>query len=431
MSGLSINTSVASMRTQRMLADATDRLSNSFNRLSSGSRINSASDDAAGLAVADQLRVAKRVQSGAIRNINDAVSVINIASSTLSSQTAMITRMMELAEQASNGSLSTAQRRSLNQEYRAMMFEFGRHGDTAAFNGLKLLLGDRSAGVGDIFIQAGLDGSVNSGLKIGKTDTGSMSGTINIDQLRSLAVNPSTALSMDELSQTYNGYLFNVTFQDSQGVSHDAYLGLSHSAGSQVTFAIWAKGNETDGVVSTDPNKYVNIIQNASTAYVTINASTGKSTSATWSGNLTPGGPGHLANGANGSFSVNVEALVFTSYSGVNAPALGDTSVLELSGVESQDRATRALTLLTTRLQQLSAFQGNLGAFQNRIMSAKSVTETLLEANSAAESRIRDVDVASEMSTSVRDRILQQSATSVLANANNSPKILLDLLKNA
>ena len=116
--GVTIGSNIASLRAQRMLGQTSAVLSSTFERLSSGQRINKASDDAAGLTVADGLKTQARLSNVAVRNVNDAVSAVNILTGALDSQKQILFRMAELAEQSANGVYSNAQRTSLNSDFR-------------------------------------------------------------------------------------------------------------------------------------------------------------------------------------------------------------------------------------------------------------------------------------------------------------------------
>ena len=154
---LTINTNIASLNAQRRLGNSTLSLQRTFEKLSSGLRIVRASDDAAGLAIADSLRADQRIASVAIRNANDGISLISISDGALSEMGSVISRMGELAEQSSNGVLSTTQRSALDAEFKALGSEIERIAVTTEFNGLKLLSG------GDIIsLQIGFNSSTNS-----------------------------------------------------------------------------------------------------------------------------------------------------------------------------------------------------------------------------------------------------------------------------
>lgn len=138
---LTIGSTIASMGAQRQLSLSTGTLASTFDRLSSGLRINRASDDAAGLAIADSLNLDAKVFNQAVKNANDFMSALSIAGSALDQLTGIIIRQKELAEQAANGTFSTAQRRSIQKEADALTREYSRIVATTSFNGLGVLNG--------------------------------------------------------------------------------------------------------------------------------------------------------------------------------------------------------------------------------------------------------------------------------------------------
>lgn len=142
--GISINSNSASLSAQRQLAKSTSQLSKVYQQLSSGLRITRASDDAAGLAIADSLRADQKVASQAIRNANDGVSLISIADGALNEVGNILSRMAELAEQSGNGTLSTTQRSALDLEFVQLGSEIERIAVTTEFNNIKLLSGTSS-----------------------------------------------------------------------------------------------------------------------------------------------------------------------------------------------------------------------------------------------------------------------------------------------
>jgi flagellin len=154
---LTINTNIAALNAQRRLGASTMDLRQSFERLSSGLRIVRARDDAAGLAIADTLRADERIAAVAIRNANDGISLISIADGALGQMGSVLARMAELAEQAGNGTLGTAQRSALNQEFAALGSEIQRIAETTVFNNLALLSGSQA-----VSLQVGFDSGSNS-----------------------------------------------------------------------------------------------------------------------------------------------------------------------------------------------------------------------------------------------------------------------------
>ncbi len=158
---ISINSNISAVNTQRFVKKSTEELKSSFEKLSSGKRINSAADDAAGLAIATDLLANAKAGDVASRNISDGVSAAAIADGGLQSASDITGRLSELATQAANGTLSDEQRSSLNQEYQALSTELDRIAQTTEFNGQKLLTGQSS-----ISVQAGTDGSSTSQISL-------------------------------------------------------------------------------------------------------------------------------------------------------------------------------------------------------------------------------------------------------------------------
>ena len=161
--GVRIGSNIGSLLVQRNIADATRGVSTSYERLSSGQRINKASDDAAGLAISSSLNARTRVAGQAIRNVSDAISMLNIADSAIGGLTDIVTRQRELAEQAANGTFTFKQRQSLAKEAQALAKEYNRILDTTTFNGVRLF---SNAG-NTISIQSGFDSSGTTTLEIG------------------------------------------------------------------------------------------------------------------------------------------------------------------------------------------------------------------------------------------------------------------------
>ena len=158
---ITIGSNISSLKAQRQLTKSTSSLSSTYSKLSSGMRINKASDDAAGLSIADSLKADQKIASVAIRNANDGISSIAIADGALSQVSDVLTRLAELAEQSANGVYSTDQRSALQNEFSALGSEIQRIALTTEFNGVKLL----SGGAG-ITLQVGFDSNADSQIAI-------------------------------------------------------------------------------------------------------------------------------------------------------------------------------------------------------------------------------------------------------------------------
>ncbi|MCB9884179.1 MAG: flagellin FliC [Planctomycetes bacterium] len=274
--GLRVNTNVASINAQRNLSTVTERLSGNFRRLSTGLRISTAADDAAGLAISERLRSQVRSLEQAKRNANDGISFVQTAEGALNEVSSILTRLRELAVQSSNGSVSNQDKETLDEEFQSLVSEIDRIGRSTEFNGIKLL-----------------DGSSTS-----------------------------------------------VSFQ----------VGFGTTA-------------------------------NIDTLSVTLSA------------------------------------------------ALGTTLALNSLDIGSGGAFTTAITNIDAAINTVSGLRGTLGAVQNRLGSTINNLAIQVENLSAAESRIRDVDVAYETAQLTRNNILQQASISILSQANAQPQSALQLLQ--
>jgi flagellin len=167
---ITINSNLASLKGQRLLTTSSDALARTFEKLSSGQRINRASDDAAGLAIADSLKATQRVASVAVRNANDGISTIAIADGALGQIGNVLTRLAELSEQSANGTYSTSQRSALQNEFVSLASEIERIAVTTTFNGVALLSGQSS-----ILLQVGFNSESTAQIAI-EGVTGTLAG---------------------------------------------------------------------------------------------------------------------------------------------------------------------------------------------------------------------------------------------------------------
>ncbi len=159
--GLTFNTNIASVSAQVDLARTTDRLNKTFQRLSSGLRINEPADDPAGLAVADKLRADSKIAAVALRNANDGLSLTSVADSALAETGNILSRMAELATQSANGIYTNVQRSALSSEFLALGSEIDRIAKTTSFNGLQLL-----SGASNVTLQVGFDSAATSQITV-------------------------------------------------------------------------------------------------------------------------------------------------------------------------------------------------------------------------------------------------------------------------
>lgn len=394
-----IGSNIASLKAQRSLADATGTLSSTFERLSSGMRINRASDDAAGLAVADSLKNQKRLYTTSMRNISDGLSALSIATGSLSSQTTIITRMIELAEQSANGTFSSTQRDTMQSEYYQLTKEFARIASTTIFNGRMLLTDSNRGGVGTLNLQAGVDGSRNSNIGVTLGDSGEFSGYLDRANLffTSGDISGQTNRTEDMLREQFGLGAFKLNDNTIVAIFQD---------GSYATLSAYVFTRNDSGTFDST--------QEVALGY---NSQTGEFNSAATASLLSVSG-------------VDLRALRYTDSSGLYGPNFGTATNIEFTSIETQTYARQSLEILKSRLQSISQLKGSIGAFESRLKTAIAVNGTQEIESAAAESRIRDIDVASESAILVATQIRQNIAAKVLKNANIQPQIALKLLQD-
>ncbi|MCB0353999.1 MAG: flagellin [Bdellovibrionales bacterium] len=427
---ITLGSNIASLRAQRTLSNNTASLSGVFERLSSGQRINRASDDAAGLAIADSLRSDAKLYSVAQRNINDGISMLNIISGSLGSQKGILLRLSELAEQSANGVFSSPQRQSLNSEYQSLLNEFSRIASSAEFNGQKLLTAGRDGAPSAIHLQAGIDGDFESILEVLAADTGIFSGLIatrddvtgsdtifpgdgpdgdvDIDDFSYFTNFRTSNPTFDELAEYANNNIFQIETVDSHGQTR-TLLGI-------IGFGDYNSGTNRFSVnlfSLRDDNETYEEVGNV----LFTNSDTASQNP--YSISLS------FEDGATGTADLDFRGLTVVTD---NNNQFTQTSI-DFTGVETQSRALSALEILRNRLEEISSIEGRFGAIQSRLQTASEVVSVSKEGSLAAESRIRDVDVATESAELVRLSILQQSSSAVLSQANSQPALSLLLLR--
>lgn len=415
------------------MAQASTSLSKTYERLASGQRINSASDDAAGLAIADGLRTKTRLYTQSIRNISDGISALHIADGALDAQGGILTRMMELAEQSANGTYSDTQRAALDREFQSLAAEFGRQGDATSFNGRSLLLSGRGSNPLDLTVQAGVDGNAGSRITTTLLDSGSMSGALQISgdvaQLGGGSA-PDGQTTIDDLLAFANfASASGVTRAQVESFFSSAVVrsSVTDSSGAEreILFAFGDGYTNGKGSITAFVKNSNGTYNGAATNYFNYSSSTGKVT-----------GAGTVALDLSAtlgiSYSLDLRGLTFAnsiSWSGGAYNQTINTTAIDFSNVASSSAALRSLTVLQARMDQLSASRGSLGASLSRLESALSTASVARESNQNAEAQIRDADIAQETAALTRFQILQQVSAQVLGLANQQPARLLDLLR--
>ncbi len=413
---------------QRSLGRTTNEMSRTFERLSSGMRITRASDDAAGVAIADSLRSSSRVANIGMRNINDGLSALSIMDGALNQQVGILVRVQELAEQSANGTFSFSQRSSLQKELESLRSEFFRIADTTIFNGIKLMKD------GDYLkIQADITGRSEM-LLAQKGNQSLMKGVIDVSKLASADEMYSflqkyfdqSYLTEEQLFGDSSSTILRASVTDNNGDTREAALMLGSSftpgklAGivflrSKTDPNIWEAGNPDEG--------------GALSVFNSIDIS---------DGNIELNSDGSASGGSvlsigfsNLTYNVQFDlgSIVFKSTDWNIGTNNTGSSPFDLLSVYTQAESRKALDYTESLRQDLLTLRASLGAAQSRFQIAGSNLQQMRENFIASESRIRDVDIGEETSNLVRNQILQQSTASLLSQANQIPALALVLLR--
>jgi flagellin len=389
-----INTNIDALQAQRNLDLTSLSLSQSIQRLSSGLRINSAADDAAGLAISEKLNAQVNGLNQAARNAQDGISMIQTADGALNEVSAMLQRMRELAVQASNDTLSTSDRAAINDELQQLQAQINAISTQTKFNGKSLLTGSLATALDPT--------STASGASIAGTGT---------DTATVASINVSGAKPGDTYTFAASGG--QLTLSDTSGNSQTLDLSsVSIAAGQSYTLNFGQLGIS---LTITAPSTNAGSITGTNIA-TGLNTKTVKT--------LAGSGAANLQVGANASDTITV------GFAEVDTKSLGlDTALGNFNVNQSVSNAQALITAVDSALDTLNGTRATLGAYQNRLqhtINNLNVTSTNL---AASESRIRDVDVAAEMVNFTKTQIIQQAGMAVLAQANQAPNVVLTLLR--
>ncbi len=399
-----INHNITALNTYRQLTSNNENLTKSIEKLSSGLRINRAGDDAAGLAISEKMRGQIRGLDQGARNAQDAISMIQTAEGALNEVHSILQRMRELAVQGSNSTLQSGDRTAIGEELKALSTEIDRIADTTQFNGKTLLNGS---------LVTDLDGT--SGTKVGADLSTSSGGNITVSKVDvSSAVAGTTYTFSDDnagavtLTATING----------SNVSQTVNVAAMTTAGEQtLNFDTLGVKVTLTGGGSADATA-AKIGDDITSDLTTVKTAAGNS-SATF------------AIGANSGQNMNV------AFGDMNTNQLGDASNLNtlvntVAASSMIDTTAKAQTLISEidgAIIDVSTQRGVFGAAQNRLEHTINNLQTSAENLTASESRIRDVDMAKELMSQTKNNILAQAAQAMLAQANQTPQGVLQLLR--
>jgi len=477
-----VNTNVSSLNAQRNLLSTGSLQSRSLQRLSSGLRINSAKDDAAGLAISDRMNAQVRGLNQAARNANDAISLAQTAEGAMQESTNILQRMRELAIQSANDTNTQSDRDSLQAEVTQLTAELDRIATTTAFNGRVLL--DGSFGTAKFHVGAEKDqtisvtmgdatiaslGAYASNTSTGISVPGTVAGTLtspsgvliingatvttNVDGLSTAdadssavavaaginasaagvtatanattmtlgTITASSALVAGEFSINGVGILSGaVSAGDSDSTLRDAINGVTNQTG-----------------VSAELDASNNLVLTASDGRNIVIAADGNNVEALFSGfDITAVEAGDIAVGTvtitdDADFVVNTGIAAATHGMTITATTYQVSSATAIQAVDisSQAGSESALQTIDQAISTIDTLRGDLGAVQNRFESTIANLMSVSENIAAAKSRILDADFAAETANLTKSQILQQAGLAMLSQANQVPQAALTLLQ--
>ncbi|MFT4414405.1 flagellin [Fredinandcohnia humi] len=398
-----INHNIAALNTYRQLNSASAGQSKSMEKLSSGLRINRAGDDAAGLSISEKMRSQIRGLDQASRNAQDGISLIQTAEGALNEVHSIAQRMRELAVQGGNDTNNESDRQAILDELVELETEIDRISKTTAFNEKKLLSGDLSTQINTSASEVKVGVAAGAGSVISALD---VSGAVGNGETYTFSYNSTTdALTLTRGSDTVGQTLtLSATTGNTQTLDFNE-LGISISiTGSTTADAIGAAltATGTDTITTATNNNSAKILIGTSGGNdETLSISLGKYDSTTL-GNIEESG-------------ATIQASINTLQASSANLTKGNFEAL----VSTMDRA----------IKDISSQRSNLGAQQNRLEHTINNLNTSSENLTAAESRIRDVDMAKEMMEQTKNSILSQAAQAMLAQANQQPQGVLQLLR--
>ena len=412
-----IQHNIMALNSHRQLKGNNSATSKSLEKLSSGFKINRAGDDAAGLAVSEKMRAQIKGLEAASANAQDAISLVQTAEGGLQEVHSILNRMTELATKASNGTYDNkVDRKASQDEMDALLKEIDRISSSTNFNGINLLDGKLGQATADLagYDKASLNAAFSTTAKIAVTDVEGITLT-NIGGNVKMAANgtsgnldvtvtdadgnaTTTSLNLADYVKNKDGSAFTPGVKGVEG-----YVDLTSVGLGKISFIT----TDTAGTVA---NIQTDLVAKFGTA-ANVTAAAG-------------GGTGTGLKLQIGETSANYNQLEVSIKS-------MDTASLQIQNlkIDTPELAKAAIDKVKDAINQVSDTRGQLGAVQNRLEHTINNLGVTTENITAAESRIRDVDMAKEMMEFTKNNVLMQSAQAMLAQANQQPQSVLQLLR--
>lgn len=395
---LTVNTNVASLNAQRNLGTSSNNLQTSLERLSSGSRINSAKDDAAGLQISNRLTSQVNGLGVAVKNANDGISIAQTAEGAMQESTNILQRMRDLALQSANGSNSADDRASLQKEVGQLKEELNRISETTSFGGKNLLDGS----FGTQAFQVGSNANETISVTVGKTDAKSLIGDI----AATTAVKATVAST-------------DLTTPVAAGGIGDVQIQLGGANGGSIEFSV-VEGDTATSIAERINSKGLPGLKAELNAGATAFSLVSRIED--------------TQDVTKGAIEITGTAATLTAVFAANtATAIADNTTATKATVDSVDISTaagaqKAVQVVSGAIAQIDEQRAGLGAVQNRFDSTISNLQNISENVAGARSRIMDTDYAAESANLTKNQIMQQAGTAMLSQANQLPQAVLSLL---
>ncbi len=399
-----IQHNIAALNSYRNLTGNNNAVSKNLEKLSSGYKINRAGDDAAGLAISEKMRAQITGLNTAQKNAQDGVSLVQTAEGALTEVHSMLNRMVELADQSANGTYDNAvDRANLQKEINSLQDEIDRIADSTNFNGINLLDGSLSTSTTSTISGTADTAAKKAGVDLKFTFGGQFDGkTVNVTLAHGAAGNKAVVNANGAITLTVDASK-NYTADDIKGILANA---------------------DISAITDTDKKAEMsNLLKTVSVVGSGVEGVTGGTTFATTAGTATdPAGEALTLQIGDTSADFNQMTV---SVGDMHTKALGIDGI----DISNQDGAKAAVDKIKAAINSVSSTRGDLGAIQNRLEHTINNLSVTAENMTAAESRIRDVDMANEMMAYTKNNILVQSSQAMLAQANQIPQGVLQLLQ--
>ena len=471
---LTVNTNIASLTAQRNLTSSQTDLSTSLERLSSGLRINSAKDDAAGLAISERFTAQIKGLNQGVRNANDGISLAQTAEGALKEVTSNLQRIRELSVQSANATNSASDRTALQAEVAQLVAEIDRVSSKTQFNGISLLDGSFTskafqvgananetvavdsiassrtsalgkgftassaaavttgaiAGSGDVTINTGggaqnVIATVSDG--VSSTDANSSA------KAKAAAINGTSGIDVTASANT----AYVAAAGDGSGGTGIVTINGVATASTTMTANAVTGGNELTVAINAISGATVVVASNDGAGALTLTAADGRNIEVALSVGLDAATTGLAAGTKYGTLTVETSSTSGLTVAGGSAAVVGITTTaatasgtaLNAIDISSSTGATTAIKSIDAALDTVNSTRSTLGSVQSRFESVVASAQTTSENLSASRSRIVDADFAAETAQLTKSQILQQSGIAMLAQANSIPQNVLALLQ--